>query len=83
VTDLEILCYYAYSEMFGGNPNARTALLGDRCAMAITPKTAALTAGQTLQFTATSPTGAAITWGATGGTVSNTGLFTAGATAGG
>ena len=82
LTDLEILCYYAYSAMYDKSPDTRKQLLGDRCVLSITPATATLAAGQTLQFTANSPSGAAVTWTATGGTVSGSGLFTAGAVSG-
>ncbi|MBI4907523.1 MAG: hypothetical protein HY820_28110 [Acidobacteria bacterium] len=44
----------------------------------INPTTATLQPGQTTQFTANT----AVTWTATGGTVTSTGLYTAGATAG-
>jgi len=48
--------------------------------LTIAPPTATLNTGATQQFTATPAAG--ITWTATGGTISNTGLFTAGNTAG-
>ena len=56
--------------------------------MTISPTSATLNAGQSQQFTATAKdsSGATVnvqpTWTATGGTVTNTGLFTAGSTAG-
>jgi hypothetical protein len=55
-----------------GNSTAQT--------LTITPPTATLTIGATQQFTANPATG--VTWTATGGTISNTGLYTAGNTAG-
>jgi hypothetical protein len=53
--------------------------------ISISPTSASLQAGQTKQFaaTVTGSTNTAVTWSATGGTVSSSGLFTAGATAGG
>jgi outer membrane protein assembly factor BamB len=48
--------------------------------LSITPPTATISTGATQQFTATPATG--VTWTATGGTISNTGLYTAGNTAG-
>lgn len=32
VTDLEVLCFYAYSPLFTGSPDERDGLLGNRCA---------------------------------------------------
>ncbi|MBK8793386.1 MAG: M4 family metallopeptidase [Holophaga sp.] len=53
-------------------------------AVAITPTTASVQTGATYQFTAsvTGNTNTSVTWTATGGTVSSTGLFTAPATTG-
>ncbi len=50
----------------------------------ISPKTATLNPGQTQQFAATvsGTANTAVTWTATGGTISSSGLFTAGSTAG-
>jgi len=50
----------------------------------ISPTSKTLQAGQTQQFTATvtGSSNTAVTWTATGGTISNTGLYTAGSTAG-
>ncbi len=52
--------------------------------VSISPTTASLTPGQTKQFSATvtGTTNTAVTWSATGGTISTTGLFTAGSTTG-
>ena len=52
--------------------------------ISISPKTATLQAGQTQQFTATvtGSSNTAVTWTATGGTISSAGLFTAGSGAG-
>ena len=50
----------------------------------VSPTSATLQAGQTQQFTATvtGSSNAAVTWTATGGTISSSGLFTAGSNAG-
>jgi hypothetical protein len=50
----------------------------------VSPTSATVQAGQTKQFTATvtGSSNTAVNWTATGGTISNTGLFTAGQTAG-
>jgi hypothetical protein len=52
--------------------------------VAVSPTNAVVQTGKTQQFTATvtGNSNTAVTWTATGGTISNTGLFTAGATAG-
>ncbi|HKA01760.1 MAG TPA: Ig-like domain-containing protein [Candidatus Solibacter sp.] len=52
--------------------------------VSITPTTATLQTGATQQFNAsvTGSSNAAVTWSATGGTISNTGLFAAGQTTG-
>ena len=57
-------------------------------AVEVTPASASLAAGETQQFTALgrmsdgSATSVAVTWSETGGTISGTGLYTAGATGG-
>ena len=79
LTDVEILCYYAYSSMFEGDPSARDALLGGRCDLAIQPQQVTLASGAQQQFTATSP----VTWTTSGGgTVSPDGVYTAGQVSG-
>jgi hypothetical protein len=52
--------------------------------VSVTPNSATVQIGQTQQFTATvtGTSNTAVTWTATGGTISNTGLFTAGSTPG-
>jgi len=52
--------------------------------ISVTPTQAALNAGQTQQFSASvqGMTGAQVTWSATGGTISSSGLYTASATTG-
>jgi hypothetical protein len=48
----------------------------------VSPGSATLNAGGTQQFGATDSAGLAVTWSATGGTITNSGLYTAGTTAG-
>jgi hypothetical protein len=48
----------------------------------VTPSSATLQTGVTQQFTATDSAGLPVTWTATGGTISTSGLYTAGSTAG-
>jgi hypothetical protein len=48
----------------------------------VSPASATLQTGGTQQFTDTDSAGLSVTWSATGGTISNTGLYTAGTTTG-
>lgn len=80
LTDLEILCYYAYSPLYQGNPDARKDLLDGRCGLSIQPASVTLAPGTQQQFTATAD--ASVSWTATGGTVTQDGLYTAGSVAG-
>jgi len=48
----------------------------------VTPSSATVQAGATQQFTATDSAGLSVTWAATGGAISTSGLYTAGSTAG-
>jgi hypothetical protein len=82
LTDIEILCYYAYSPLYTGNPDARDDMLTGRCGISIEPSTVTLPTGAQQQFTAHTPDNGAVTWSATGGTITGTGLFTAGSTPG-
>ena len=77
VTDLEILCYYAYSNLYQGDNDARKSLLDGRCGLAVQPATATLSPGQVQQFTASLPNGDLVTWSATCGQIDNTGKYTA------
>ena len=45
VTDVEILCYYAYSPLFQGDPDARRELLAGRCGLTIVPSSVTVLAG--------------------------------------
>ncbi len=75
LTDVEILCYYAYSPLYQGNPDARKTLLRGRCGIGITPERVTLRSGQTQIFAASEPA----LFTATSGTINaTTGLFTAG-----
>ncbi len=86
VTDMGVLCYYAYSPLYTGSPTARTSLLAGHCGIKVTvsPKTVTLAPNATQQFTATvkGTTNTGVNWSATGGAITATGLFTAGTTAG-
>ena len=55
LTDIEILCYYAYSPLYQGNPDARKTLLRGRCGIGITPERVTLRSGQTQVFAASEP----------------------------
>jgi hypothetical protein len=77
LTDVEILCYYAYSPLYAGDFDARKSLLDGRCGLAVSPKTVTLNAGQKQQFTA-SPSSITVTWSATCGSIdATTGIYTA------
>jgi len=77
LTDVEILCYYAYSPLYTGNNNARKSLLFGRCGISIDPKTSILSEGQKQQFTVVAPEGVTVTWSADCGAIDQTGLYTA------
>ena len=78
LTDLEILCYYAYSPMYAGDPDVRKSLLAGRCGLAVTPAKATLVPGQTQKFTANTPANDPVTWSASCGTIDASGNYTAG-----
>ncbi|MGC1816054.1 MAG: S8 family serine peptidase [Casimicrobiaceae bacterium] len=94
VTDMEVLCYYAYSALYTGDAAVRAQLLAG-CAgvhVQIQPTIATLALGATQQFGAT-VTGAQdirVTWAvdgvnggnSTAGTISGAGLYSAPSTAG-
>ena len=92
LTDLDILCYYAYSDLYEGDHDMRRQLLshlpGEPCIAAVRvrvdPATATLAPGGTQQFTATveGSHDTSVRWTANGGTISNTGFFTAGSAPG-
>ena len=87
LSDLQILCYYAYSSLYDGDNDARALALGSSCVPAtvtVTPATVTLAPNSTQQFSATvvGLQNQAVTWTATAGVISTAGLFTAGVTAG-
>jgi hypothetical protein len=89
LTDLQILCYYAYSDLYTGGDNAREELLAGHCAevtVLVEPASATLGPAGSQQFSATvrGTSDPRVTWSlpAGGGTISDTGLFVAGSTAG-
>jgi hypothetical protein len=75
LTDIEILCYYAYSPLYQGNPDARKTFLRGRCGIGITPEQVTLRSGQTQLFAASEP---ALFTATSGSINATTGLFTAG-----
>jgi len=86
LTDVEILCYYAYSALYSGDPVVRAQLLPgcSGVTVSVAPATTTVAPAGTRQFSATVHGSAdpRVTWSAGGGTISTTGLFTAGGTAG-
>jgi len=78
VTDVEVLCYYAYSSLFGGIPDVRDDVLRGRCFLSIDPTSVTLQRGAQQQFTAHTPNNGAVTWSASGGAITTAGLYTAG-----
>src|SRR5262249_20772169 len=56
VKDVDILCYYAYSALYTGDPDARDELTAGICApisVTVTPATVTVPPGGTASFTAT------------------------------
>jgi hypothetical protein len=89
VTDLEILCYYAYSPLYTGSSTHREIALANRCTpitIALNPPGVTLAPGATQQFAATvrGTTDPRVNWTLPngGGTISSSGLFTASLTPG-
>lgn len=89
VSDLQILCYYAYSPLYLGSAQRRETLLANRCApitVSVDPAGVTLAPGGAQQFAAAvrGTTDPRVTWvvPSAGGTVSASGVFTAGPTAG-
>jgi hypothetical protein len=80
LTDLEILCYYAYSPLFSADPvdrDQRDQLLKGRCAVSLEPASITLQTGAQQQFRAHTPDNGAVTFSATGGTITSDGVLTA------
>jgi hypothetical protein len=89
VSDLEVLCFYAYSGLYGGDPGQRQSLLagdleGCGLPLTVTPSAATLAPGATAQFSAKSgnATDSTVAWAATAGSISAGGLYTAPSTPG-
>lgn len=91
LTDLQILCYYAYSALFSdfGDEQAREEMLAGRCAdvtVMVSPGSVTLGPAGSQQFSAAvrGTTDPRVTWSLPdgGGTITDTGLFSAGTTAG-
>jgi len=83
VTDMQVLCYYAYSGLYQGSPDQRSALLVGKCTpvtVKVIPGSVTLAPGGNQAFSA-QVTGAQdqrVVWTATcGGIGSSTGLYTA------
>jgi hypothetical protein len=80
-TDLQILCYYAYSPLFTGDPVVRATLMKGcgTVTVKVNPVTITLAPGGTQQFGATvlGTNDPRVNWRATGGTITATGLYTA------
>jgi hypothetical protein len=85
LTDLQILCYYAYSPLYGGTDNAREPLLAGRCnpvTVTVDPGSAIVPVGSNKQFSATvhGTSDPRVTWtvSGNGNSISASGLLTAG-----
>lgn len=79
LTDVQILCYYAYSSLYTGSTDVRKQLLAGRCGISVQPANATIKIAQQQQFTATAPHNDPVEWSVTPGcgTIDQTGLFTA------
>ena len=91
ITDARALCFYANTALYTGTDlAARDALLMDLCPAAVTvsvqPGAVALEPGAVQQFSAdvlgAGNVNVNVNWTTTGGTITSSGLFTAGSTAG-
>lgn len=88
LTDLQILCYYAYSGLFTGDATARDQMLNGRCVsitVTVDPAQAVVQVGGTRQFGATvhGTPDPSVTWTVTGSnSIDSNGLLTAGSNAG-
>ena len=87
LTDIDVLCYYAYSLLYTGNASERSRLLSDVCAqgsVAVFPPAVRLPVGGRIQFGASvnGVTRQDIRWSVTGGAITADGIFTAGAALG-
>jgi hypothetical protein len=81
LTDMDVLCYYAYSSLYPGdteNIQARDTLLtACQVDIQVTPRTVTLLPGWTIQFTAvvTKAVDTSVSWTTTGGAVTSTGVY--------
>lgn len=89
VTDLQIVCYYAYSPLYSGSEERRETALANHCApitVSVNPASVTLAPGASRQLAATvrGTTDPRVNWVLTAGagTLSATGFFTAGTTPG-
>jgi len=88
LTDLQILCYYAYSDLFTGDNPTRDQMLSGRCTpitVTVDPAQATVHVGGTQQFAAAvhGISDPRVTWTVTGNnTIDANGLLTAGSTPG-
>ena len=88
LTDLQVLCYYAYSAMYTGDPAVRFQLVGGCAGVTVTvnPANTTVQIGGTKQFSATvhGSSDPRVTWrvSGSGNSIDANGLLTAGNTAG-
>lgn len=81
-TDGDVVCYYAYSPLFTGDQLRRQETIGALCGepnLQIVPDDPTVDTGETLQFVAAvqNAEDETVTWTASAGSISQTGLFTA------
>ena len=84
LTDIQILCYYAYSPLYTGDSDARKNLMSGRCGISVLPTTATVKTGGQVQFSVSVPNNDTVAWTITGAgnSITGAGLATAGNTAG-
>src|SRR5262249_35379664 len=91
LTDLQILCYYTYSNLYTMQMDVsmelRKKLLSQlpsphRCVFSVKPQSVTRSSGQRQQFQAIGAPQAGVKWTSTCGSIDQTGLFTAGNSAG-
>lgn len=89
VSDLEVLCYYAYTALYTGDEFAREQLLANKCVpimVVVAPAAITVAPGGTVNFAAdvSGTTDPRVTWELPdgGGTISSEGVFTAGTESG-
>jgi len=84
LTDIQILCYYAYSQLYTGDSDARRNLMAGRCGISVLPASSTVKTGGQAQFSVLLPNNDPVAWTITGAgnSITSTGLATAGTTAG-